>query len=51
MGEAIIVFIFISWLLVTLLIYWFKHNVTIKDKPKKKDKLDEFMDWMEESSH
>ena len=32
MGEAIIVFIFISWLLVTLIIYWVKHNVTVKDK-------------------
>jgi len=31
MGEAIIVFIFISWLLVTLLIYWFKQKVRILD--------------------
>ena len=31
MGEAIILFIFISWLLVTLIIYWVKHNVELKD--------------------
>jgi hypothetical protein len=51
MGEAIIVFIFISWLLVTLIIYWVKHNLQVRDVPEEKSELNKFRDWMEESSH
>jgi hypothetical protein len=29
-AELILVFIGLSWLLVTLIIWWFKHNIYIK---------------------
>jgi hypothetical protein len=31
MAEVVVIFIFISWLLVELIIYWFKQKTNISD--------------------